>query len=546
MQENKDLQEEHVEILEAEEHDNPFPMRGLIIIAVAALVSFGFYKMLGSWLPDSEIVNASTRKGLALLLFIAALWLTEAVHISVTSLIVPITALLIGVTKNAYDKSATGELVSITSVKAFAIKDVMAPFADPIIYTFFGGFALATALHIQKLDKKIALWLISLSRHHLGVSAVLICLATAALSMWVSNTATAAMMLPLAMGILANIDMEKDRNTVVFILLGIAYSASIGGLGTLVGSPPNAIASKALGYEFADWMKVGLPIMCILLPLMLLCMYVVFRPKLNQKIEIHAEEIPWTRTRIMTAIVFLCAALLWCFTKPLNDYFKTVEAVMNVCNMSENSAWFMNLTNECSAALETVKANKWKIPDQTVFLPRLADAFVAVSAAIAIVTLGLAKWKDIAENTEWGVLILFGGGLTLSMILDNSGAAYVLGKTFAGMFAGIPTWVLMVLVSVFVIAITEFTSNTASAALLVPVFGAIAAQMGLPKETLIIIIGIGASCAFVMPVATPPNAIVFGTGKIKQMEMVKCGLILAILSAIVLGTYIYFAYPVAG
>ncbi|MBO7381123.1 MAG: anion permease, partial [Neisseriaceae bacterium] len=101
-------------------------------------------------------------------------------------------------------------------------------------------------------------------------------------------------------------------------------------------------------------------------------------------------------------------------------------------------------------------------------------------------------------------------------------------------------------VSVFVIAITEFTSNTASAALLVPVFGEIAAQMGLPKETLIFIIGIGASCAFVMPVATPPNAIVFGTGKIKQMEMVKCGLILAILSAIVLGTYIYFAYPVAG
>ena len=546
MQENKDLQEEHIEPLEASEKDNPFPMRGLIIIAVAALVSFGFYKMLGSWLPDSDIVNAGTRKGLALLLFIAALWLTEAVHISVTSLIVPITALLIGVTKNAYEKSATGELVSITSVKAFAIKDVMAPFADPIIYTFFGGFALATALHIQKLDKKIALWLISLSRHHLGVSAVLICLATAALSMWVSNTATAAMMLPLAMGILANIDMEKDRNTVVFILLGIAYSASIGGLGTLVGSPPNAIASKALGYEFADWMKVGLPIMCILLPLMLVCMYVVFRPKLNQKIEIHAEDIPWTRTRIMTAIVFLCAALLWCFTKPLNDYFKTVEAVMNVCNMSENSAWFMNLTNECSAALETVKANKWKIPDQTVFLPRLADAFVAVSAAIAIVTLGLAKWKDIAENTEWGVLILFGGGLTLSMILDNSGAAYVLGKTFAGMFAGIPTWVLMMLVAAFVIAITEFTSNTASAALLVPVFGAIAAQMGLPKETLIIIIGIGASCAFVMPVATPPNAIVFGTGKIRQMEMVKCGLILAILSAIVLGTYIYFAYPVAG
>ncbi|MBR0128727.1 MAG: anion permease, partial [Neisseriaceae bacterium] len=211
----------------------------------------------------------------------------------------------------------------------------------------------------------------------------------------------------------------------------------------------------------------------------------------------------WTRARIMTTIVFICAALLWCFTKPLNDYvFKPNDIPL-----------------------------------------RLSDAFVAISAAIAIVTLGLAKWKDISENTEWGVLILFGGGLCLSMILDKSGAAYVLGKAFAGAFSGIPTWLLMVLVSVFVIAITEFTSNTASAALLVPVFGAIAAQMGLPKETLVIIIGIGASCAFVMPVATPPNAIVFGTGQIRQMEMVKCGLLLAVLSAVVLGTYVYFAYP---
>ena len=545
MQENANLQEEHVAPLEAEEHDNPFPMRGLIIILVAALVSFVFYYLLGGWLPDTDIVNANTRKGLALLLFIATLWLTEAVHISVTSLLVPIAAILIGMGQNTYvTDEVTKELLSIKKVDGLTIKAAMASFADPIIYTFFGGFALATALHIQKLDKKIALWLISLSGNRLGVSAILIFIATALLSMWVSNTATAAMMLPLALGILANIDMEKDRNTVVFILLGIAYSASIGGLGTLVGSPPNGIAAKALGYEFADWMKVGLPIMCILLPLMLVCMYVVFRPKLNQKIEVQAEDIPWNRTRIMTLIVFACAALLWIFTKPTNDYFVAVERAMNVCGVTDSQAWFLNLGDECRQTIETVlKENKGKIPNQTIYLPKLSDAFVAVSAAIAIVTLGLAKWKDIAENTEWGVLILFGGGLTLSMILDKSGAAYVLGKAFAGVFAGIPTWLLMVLVSAFVIAITEFTSNTASAALLVPVFGAIATQMGLPKETLIIIIGIGASCAFVMPVATPPNAIVFGTGKIKQMEMVKCGLILAILSAIVLGTYIYFAYP---
>ncbi|MBR5949918.1 MAG: anion permease, partial [Actinomycetaceae bacterium] len=240
MQQNQISQEEHEAPLEAAQHDNPFPMRELVIILFAALVSIGFYHLLDNWLPDSAIVNASTRKGLALLLFIAALWLSEAVHISVTSLIVPIAALLVGITKNAYEKSSAGELLAITEAKVLTITEVMAPFADPIIFTFFGGFALATALHIQKLDKKIALWLISLSGNRLGLSAILSCLATAALSMWVSNTATAAMMLPLAMGVMANIDMEKDRNTVVFILLGIAYSASIGGLGTIVGSPPNA------------------------------------------------------------------------------------------------------------------------------------------------------------------------------------------------------------------------------------------------------------------------------------------------------------------
>ncbi len=135
------------------------------------------------------------------------------------------------------------ELVPITTQAA------LATFADPVIFLFFGGFALATALHIQKLDRKIAMWIISMSRGHLGISVLAIFVVTALLSMWISNTATAAMMLPLALGLLSHLDVSKDRKTFVFILLGIAYSASIGGLGTMVGSPPNAIAAKALGYD---------------------------------------------------------------------------------------------------------------------------------------------------------------------------------------------------------------------------------------------------------------------------------------------------------
>ena len=191
------------------------------------------------------------KKGLALLLFIGILWLTEAVHITITALMVPLGALLLGIP-------------GVTTASA------LAAFADPIIFLFFGGFALATALHAQKLDRKIAFWLMSLAGSHLGLAALLLFAVTAVLSMWISNTATAAMMLPLALGMMSHLDQKQERGTFVFILLGIAYSASIGGLGTLVGSPPNAIAARALDMDFADWMKVGLPLMLILMPLMVL------------------------------------------------------------------------------------------------------------------------------------------------------------------------------------------------------------------------------------------------------------------------------------
>lgn len=138
------------------------------------------------------------------------------------------------------------------------IKKAMADFSNPIIYIFFGGFALATALHMQRLDRKIAVSLLRLSRGNMKVAVLMLFLVTAFLSMWISNTATAAMMLPLAMGMLSHLDREKEHKTYVFLLLGIAYCASIGGLGTLVGSPPNLIAAKALNLDFVGWMKLGL------------------------------------------------------------------------------------------------------------------------------------------------------------------------------------------------------------------------------------------------------------------------------------------------
>lgn len=470
------------EMVHETHYSRPFPVRSIVIMAIAAILSFGLYAILP--------FEPNPSKGLALLLFIAIMWLTEAVHITITALMVPILGVLIGV-----GKVTDGKFTPMT------IKSAMATFADPTIYVFFGGFALAAALHVQKLDRKLAMWLISKAGGRLGVSAILICIATAFLSMWVSNTATAAIMLPLALGICSNMD-EKDRGTKLFLLIGIAYSASIGGLGTLVGSPPNMIAAKELDFSFFDWFKVGLPIMLILFPTMLAVMYFAFKPNLNHKIEMEIEQIPWNRDRIFTTIVFCITAFLWIFSKPLNGVLTDMGVPF-----------------------------------------RLSDAWIAVAAAISVVTAGLATWKEVSDNTEWGVLLLFGGGLTLSAILGQTGASFVLGNAVASVIGGLPKIVVIFCVALFIIGTTEFTSNTASAALLVPVFAAIADSLGMPKETLVIIIGIGASCAFIMPVATPPNALVFGTGEIKQKDLRRSGIRMAPCAAIILTlyTYIFFA-----
>lgn len=452
-------------------------LKGWILIVVAAIVAYSLYL----YLPYDQNSN----KGLALLAFIGILWLTEAIHITITALLVPVMAVLL-----AMPMASDGGLVPITTQAA------LATFADPVIFLFFGGFALATALHIQKLDRKIAMWIISMSGGHLGISVLAIFVVTALLSMWISNTATAAMMLPLALGLLSHLDVSKDRKTFVFILLGIAYSASIGGLGTMVGSPPNAIAAKALGYDFADWMKIGLPMMFIILPAMLVSLYLVLRPKLNHKVQFVTEDIPWTGTRIATMILFLCTAIAWIFSKKFTEIF----------GISQPDTW------------------------------------IAISAACMVVILGTASWKQIAENTDWGVLYLFGGGLTLSAILKDSGSSLVLGQTLANAFGDASPLMIIFVVATFIIFLTEFTSNTASAALLVPVFAAIADQMGMPKEILVIVIGIGASCAFMLPVATPPNAIVFGTGHIQQSEMMKVGFVLNIMCIFIISLFIYWFF----
>ncbi|AJC94423.1 DASS family sodium-coupled anion symporter [Campylobacter volucris] len=427
----------------------------------------------------SPFGETKVNQGLSLLVFIAILWLSEALHVTITAILVPVLAAILGL---------------LPTPKA------LSGFADSNIFLFFGGFALAAAMHHQKLDKMIAHKILSLAKGHLGLSSLYIFITTAFLSMWMSNTATAAMMLPLAIGMLATLDPEKDRNTYVFVLLGIAFSASIGGIGTIIGTPPNAIAATQLNITFAQWLQYGIPIVLVFLPAMIFILYFVFKPKFNAQIDLHTDYVELTRPRVTTLIIFLAVALAWIFSGKISPF---IEATFG-----------------------------YKIAN--------LDAIIALLAAILVCVFKVIDWKSIQKNTDWGVLLLFGGGITLSVVLRDSGASKVMADTIISFIENGHLFIIGLVVAFFIVFLTEFTSNTASAALLVPLFISIAETLGVPALGLALIIAIGASCAFMLPVATPPNAIVFGTGHIKQQEMVKVGIILNVFCSISIAIIAYF------
>lgn len=401
-------------------------------------------------------------KALALLAFVAVLWLTEAMHVTITALFIPVLSVFLGLVES---------------------KQALVAFADPTIFLFFGGFALATALHIQKIDKLIANKIMALAKGNLFVAVLYLFLVTAVLSMWMSNTATAAMMLPLALGLLSNMDRNRDHNTFAFVILGIAYSAGLGGMGTLVGSPPNAIAASQLGIGFAEWLMYGLPMVVILLPMALVVLYFNFRPKFSGCFEYHAEEIPMNRKRLMTLSIFIIIALCWVFGKQVNSF------ISPLLGLSKNIGNF--------------------------------DSMIAMIAALALCASRVTTWNELQEGTEWGVLFLFGGGLTLSYVLSHTGASKIMAEGIVSLIEGKHYYIICLIIAAFIVCLTEFTSNTASAALLVPIFISIAESLNIDPRAFALIIGFGASCAFMMPVGTPPNAIAFSTGIVKQSDMLR-------------------------
>lgn len=323
--------------------------------------------------------------------------------------------------------------------------------------------------------------------------------------MWISNTATIALMLPIALGLLsahqANSTTKPSKknqaNVYVFVLLGLAYSGNLGGMATLIGSPPNAIAASAVGLSFADWLSWGVPMFALLFPLMILVLFVIFRPKFSNQINLTLPVVESSLQRNLVVTIFSVTACGWVFSAPL--------------------ATFIGISSGF-------------------------DAMLAVTAIVLLTGSKCLLFDDFIKKTNWGILILFGGGLTLSALLQTSGASFWLATAISSNLPADNTWFVLVIICIFVIFLTELVSNTASAALLIPLFMTVAVELNLPPAGIAVVIALCASCAFMLPVATPPNAIVFSSGLVPQKQMMRAGLVLNLVIALVIATVAFFLF----
>jgi sodium-dependent dicarboxylate transporter 2/3/5 len=434
---------------------------GLALLPMALLLPVGA--------PADTVVDpAKVKLGLGIFFCIGFLWISEALPLAVTALLVPVLAALTGV---------------------LDLKAAMAGFADPLIFLFFGGFALASTMSAQGLDRWIADRIVDLGKGDFLRVSHWIFIATAALSLWMSNTATTAIMIPLVLGILARSGNGACHpGNARFLLLGTAYAASIGGLGTLVGTPPNGIAADKLGISFTGWLRFGMPAVLVLLPLMALVLKFACKPVRTTFSLPERRRLDWTAGRRITLAIFAATGLCW------------------ICG-------------------------GWLAP--RLGIAHSFDTLVALAAVFALVATRVVTWKQIEAGTEWGVLLLFGGGIVLSSVLDKTGTSLFLARGIVSLVDGWPVVLVIAASLAFVIALGEFSSNTATAALMVPVFYSVARELGIEPAKLVIPLALASSCGFMLPVATPPNAIVFATGRIPHREMLRAGAGLDLLCLVV-------------
>lgn len=466
---------------------------GLPKAQVIGLFLGAFFLLFTLLVPAPETMKPEAWSALGLMLLMATWWSTEAIPI-------PATALL--------------PIVLVPALGLGSIGDATERYAHPIIYLFLGGFTLGLAMQRWNLHRRIALLTLKAvgdqPKRQIGGFMI----ATAFLSMWVSNTATAIMMLPIGLSVVAMMDdsnPEGVRRYATSLLLAIAYSASIGGMATLIGTPPNALLAAYLAENqgidigFAQWMLLGVPVTVAMLVAAWWWLtrkdFGVSR-KSGEGSGVHDELValgPLSRGEKLVALVFALTATAW-ILRPL-------------------------LSNG--------------------LMPWLSDTGIAIAAAIAMFTIPvdtrervfLLDWES-AKGIPWGVLLLFGGGLAMAGVISSSGLADWIASNL-GAAGFLPALAMIALVTTVIIFLTEVTSNTATAAAFLPLLGAVALSQDVSPLLLTVPAAVAASCAFMMPVATPPNAIVFSSGHMQIGDMIRAGFALNLIGVVVVTLFSY-------
>lgn len=489
--------------------------------------------------PTPEGLTLSGQYAIATMAFAGFLWVTGALPLAVTALSIPVLLTGLGVYGD--------------------IDEALAPFADHLIFLFIAGFMIANALQKYDIDRRVALWLMATmgSSPRRLIGAVMI--ATAFFSMWVSNTATAAMMAPIGVGVVSQVigregiresgDDADFTNLQVGMLLGTAYAASVGGVGTLIGTPPNAILAgqleQLLGYEitFFDWLLIGLPIVLVTLPIVwFILTYIIYPPEVtdvsdarSQAREYLEDEEALSREGRIVAVVFGLTAGFW-IVGGLGSFVEPyLSDVVYTTVFGGSGETLFGTTNGHQGLLYYVMVGMYAIPTLIVF--------------------DTIEWDEMAD-IDWGTILLFGGGLSLAGGFAETGATKWIAESVFGGLTGAPIVLIVLAVVVLIIFLTEMTSNTATATIVIPVLisigSALAATIGLVDYAAAIFLSvsgaIAASFAFALPVATPPNAIVFGTGYLRQRHMLRAGVVLNLVMTAILTLLItllfYFVWPV--
>lgn len=516
-----------------------FLLAGIGMVAIAAA-------------PSPAGLSVTGQYAIATMFFAGFLWVTGALPLAVTALTIPV--LLTGT--GVYDSMDTA----------------LVGFADHIIFLFLAGFMLANAIQKYDIDRRIALYSIAKMGSSPRRLIFAIMVVTAVLSMWVSNTATAAMMTPIAVGVLTQV-LDRDdlasseaksqsadvsdetaadggtaestaafTNLQISMLLGTAYAASVGGVGTIIGTPPNAILvgqlNAILDYEigFAEWFLVGFPIVVVTLPLVwFILTYVLYPPEVpdvgaaraSAREQLAAEgELDPRGKRV--AMIFAATAGLW-MVGGLGEFFEPYLS----------SVWMTTIFGGEGMTVFGVEGHQGL----------LYYVMVGVAAVPALVLADTMEWEELVD-IDWGTLLLFGGGISLANALADTGATEWIANTVFGGLVGAPIVLVIGAVVLLVIFLTEMTSNSATTSIIVPILislgSVFSATLGLTDFSTALFLSvagaIAASFAFALPVATPPNAIVFGSGYIEQRHMLRAGLVLNAVMTVVLTGLIWVLF----